>query len=307
MSGGDLLDVFDHRAVGLHRARSSRRFAEHAFLFHEVGARLVERLEDIRRDFPLTVELGSRDPMLADTLSATGKVGRLLRCAATPISLAAPPPAGSPGLITGEERLPFASRSLDLVISVMALHWVNDLPGLLVQIRDALKPDGLFLAALPGGETLRELRGVLLDAEVEEEGGASPRVSPFADLRDLGALLQRAQLALPVADSDTITVTYENAFALMRELRGMGESNAVRTRRRGFSRRATLMRAAALYQERHGDRDGRIPATFQICYLTGWAPHDSQPKALRPGSAAQRLADALETEEHPAGDKTSPG
>lgn len=301
------IELFDHHALRLHRARATHGFAQHAFLFHEVAARVAERLQDIRRDFPRAVELGSRDPVLAKMLLGCGRVGALLRCAA-PIDPDAWPPADARAdLYAEEERLPFAAGSLDLVVSVLSLHWANDLPGVLAQVRAALKPDGLLLAALLGGETLHELRGVLLDAEIEQEGGASPRVAPFADLRDLAGLLQRAGLGLPVADCDSITVTFENALALMHELRGMGESNAVRTRRGSFTRRVTLLRAAELYQERHALADGRIPATFQVCYLTAWAPHGSQQKALRPGSAAQRLAEALETEERPAGEKARPG
>ena len=173
-------------------------------------------------------------------------------------------------------------------------------------MRRALRPDGLFLAALLGGETLKELRAALTEAEVEVEGGAGPRVSPFADVRDLGALLQRAGFALPVADVDEITVSYPDAFKLMADLRGMGEANAVAERRKGFTRRETLMRAAALYGERHAGPDGRLPATFQVIYLTAWAPHESQPQPLAPGSAMARLAAALESEERSAGEPADP-
>jgi SAM-dependent methyltransferase len=214
---------------------------------------------------------------------------------------------GQPALAADEETLPFAEASFDAVFSLLSLHWVNDLPGALVQIRRALKPDGLFLAALLGGETLTELRGALMQAEIEEEGGAGPRVSPFADVAQAGGLLQRAGFALPVADVDSITVSYPDAFRLMQDLRGMGETNAVAAHRRTASRRATLMRAAALYSERHADQDGRLPATFQVVYLTAWAPHESQPQPLRPGSAKARLADALGTEEQSAGEKADPG
>ena len=202
--------------------------------------------------------------------------------------------------------MPFAEAVFDLVISDLSLHWVNDLPGALVQIHRSLKPDGLFLAAMFGGETLKELRQVLLETDLAEEGGASPRVSPFADVRDAGDLLQRAGFALPVVDLDTITVTYADAFALMRDLRGMGETNAVVERRGGFSRRTTMMAAARLYQERFQDRQGRAPATFQILYLTAWAPHEAQQKPRKPGSAGARLADALGTIEISAGDKAQP-
>jgi len=205
------------------------------------------------------------------------------------------------------EALPFAPGSFDAVLSVLALHWVNDLPGALLQLRRALKPDGLLLVSLLGGETLSELRQALMTAEFAEEGGVSPRVSPFAELRDLGGLLQRAGFAMPVVDSDRLTVTYPDALALMRELRGMGESNAVAERRRSFTRRVTLARATALYGEMFGLPDGRVPASFEIVTLTAWAPHESQPQPLRPGSATTRLAAALGTDEQPAGDTVERG
>jgi SAM-dependent methyltransferase len=189
---------------------------------------------------------------------------------------------------------------------VLGLHWVNDLPGALIQIRRALKPDGLFLGALLGGATLSELRAALIEAELAEEGGASPRVAPFAELRDAGGLLQRAGFALPVADADRIAVSYPDALALMRELRAMGESNTLRARRRGFTRRATLARAAAIYGEKFAAAEGRVRASFEIVTLTGWAPHPCQPQALEPGSATLRLADTLGAEERPAGDKARP-
>ena len=203
--------------------------------------------------------------------------------------------------------LPFAPASFDAVVSALSLHWVNDLPGALVQARQCLKPDGLFLGAMLGGETLHELRAVLTEAESDVLGGAGPRVSPFAELQDAAGLMQRAGFALPVVDSDLLTVTYENAFLLMRELRGMGEGNAVAARRKSATPKSVFLRAAEIYQQRHSTPDGRIAASFQILYLTGWAPHASQQKPLRPGSAAHRLADALEATERPAGDIAAPG
>jgi SAM-dependent methyltransferase len=209
-----------------------------------------------------------------------------------------------PALTADEETQPFADGSFDLVLSVLGLHWVNDLPGALIQIRRALKPDGLLLGAMLGGETLHELRAALMQAELDQEAGASPRVSPFAELRDMGALLQRAGFALPVVDRDRITLRYPGALELMAALRAMGESNAVAARRRTFSRRATLLRAAEIYQQRcGGGRDG-LPASFEVIYLTAWAPHRSQQQPLRPGSAGSRLAEALESEERPLPDKT---
>ena len=211
-----------------------------------------------------------------------------------------------PRVRASEEALPFRDQSLDLVVSGLALHLVNDLPGALVQVRRALKPDGLFLAALLGGNTLGELRTALLAAEEELEGGASPRVAPFADVPDLGALLQRARFALPVVDADTVTVTYADPLALMREIRAMGAANALRSRRRVPLRRATLMRALAIYQQRFGLPNGRVPATFEIITLTAWAPHESQQQPLQPGTAKVRLADALGTVEQSAGDAAPP-
>jgi SAM-dependent methyltransferase len=180
--------------------------------------------------------------------------------------------APAPNLVCDAEALPFRSHAFDLVLSNLLLHWTNDLPGALLQLRHALKPGGLLLASLFGGETLGELGGALMEAELEQEGGASPRVSPFADLRDLGGLLQRAGFREPVADGDRIAVTYADAHALMRDLRLMGESNALIERRRGMTRRATLARAAELYRLRHPAPDGRIAASFQIMTLTAWAP-----------------------------------
>jgi len=205
-----------------------------------------------------------------------------------------------------EEALPFAAASLDLVVSCLALHWVNDLPGALVQIRRALKPDGLLLAALVGGDTLFELRECLAAAEAELEGGASPRVAPFADVQALGALLQRAGFALPVADLDRHVVRYAHMLELLRDLRRMGATNVLLERRRAPLRRATLARAAARYAERFADADGRIRATFEVISISGWAPHESQQKPLRPGAARVRLADALGAAEQSAGDKANP-
>jgi len=190
------------------------------------------------------------------------------------------------------------------VVSNLALHWTNDLPGALAQLRRALKPDGLLLAAMFGGETLAALRAALIEAELGETGGASPRVSPVADIRDAGMLLQRAGFELPVVDGDLITVSYADALALMRDLRGMGETNAVAERARTLTRRRVLARAAAGYPDR--DADGRIQAGFQIIFLTGWSPHESQPKPLRPGSATTRLADALGSAEIKVGDRAAP-
>ena len=287
------MEVFDRAAVRRHRDRAAAGFAGHDFLFREAAERLAGRLDDIDRKFARALDLGSHDGVMQRHLRRRG-IASAIACDISPaMARRALPPA----LAADEEALPFAPAAFDLVTSALSLHWVNDLPGALVQIRRALVPDGLFLAAMLGGETLCELRRALIEAEADEEGGASPRVSPFADMRDAGALLQRAGFALPVADRDTVTVTWPDAMALMRELRGMGETNAVAGRRRGLTRRATLAAAAARYAAPYGD--GPIPATFEIVYLTAWAPHESQQQPLRPGSAERRLADALESRDAP--------
>ena len=201
------------------------------------------------------------------------------------------------GVVGDLQALPLAPESTDLIVSALALHTVNDLPGTLAQIRRALRPDGLFLACLPGGQTLHELRHAFASAEAELTGGASPRVAPFADLRDLGGLLQRAGLALPVTDTDVVTVRYASMFALMADLRAMGATSSLVQRSRRPLRRDVLMRAAAIYGEKFADGDGRVRATFELIWLSGWAPHESQQKPLRPGSAKMRLAEALGTTE----------
>jgi len=206
-------------------------------------------------------------------------------------------------VVADEEALPFADGTLDLVVSGLSLQAVNDLPGVLVQVRRALKPDGLFLAALLGGDTLAELRQSFAVAESEHDGGVSPRVAPFPDLRDLGALLQRAGFALPVTDVDRITVRYATPLGLLHDLRRMGAANPLVERRRVPLRRATLMRAMAVYAARFADADGRVRASFEVIWLSGWSPHENQQKPLRPGSAKKRLADALGTTEIPTGEK----
>jgi len=293
--------VFDRQILRARRARA-RKLGAATFLLDRVAEDLAERLGAVLRSFEVAIDLGTPTDAVRRALALSGKAGTLI--AAEPD--AAVLPAGSvPRVVTDEEALPFADASLDLVVSALSLQFVNDLPGTLIQIRRALKPDGLFLAALIGGDSLSELRDAFAQAESEMEGGLSPRVAPFADLRDLGGLLQRAGFALPVADSERLTVRYDSAFALMRDLRAMGATNALTERRRTPLKRATLLRMAQIYAERFADSDGRVRATFEIAWLSGWAPHESQQKPLKPGSATMRLADALGAKEIPTGEKPS--
>ena len=303
MPDKDAMLVFDRSLLRQRRNRVAARLPAHDFLFREAADRLADRLMDVTRTFPTALDLGSRTGLLGEILAGRGGIETLIQAELSHAML-----RQAPGLrvVADAELLPFAPGSFDLVISVLDLHWVNDLPGSLAQVNRALKPDGMFLACMLGGETLTELRQSLLLAESELEGGVSPRLSPLIDLPDAAMLLQRTNFALPVVDVETITVTYDNALRLMHDLRGMGEANAVLARRRTPTRRATMLRAAALYQERFGMADGRIPATFQIVMLTGWHPHQSQQKPLRPGEARTRLAAALETTELSAGEKAKP-
>jgi len=302
MAEGEIL-VFDRQAVRRHRERAAR-LGTGEFLFEEAAERLAERLDDVTRGFTRVLVLGARRGTMASILKPRAGIELLVE---------ADDACGfldraelRPRVIAEAEALPFASAAFDLVTSPLALHWTNDLPGALLQLRRCLKPDGLLLASMLGGETLDALRRAFLEAELAEEGGVSPRVSPMADGRDLAGLLQRAGFALPVVDSDRVSVTYESALALMVELRAMGETNALRERQRHFTRRGTLLRAAEIYRGLAGAPDGRVVASFEIVTMTAWAPHESQPKPLRPGSAAARLADALGTVERPAGDKARP-
>lgn len=300
----DVMNVFDRQLVRRHRDRAAGRIAEYNFLFDAVAQRLSDRLLDVARSFPNCLDLGARGGAMAAAMADRPDLERLVQCDLSHemMKAAEESPKRSVKLVADEEHLPFASESFELIVSNLSLHWTNDLPGTLIQIRHCLKADGLFLGAMLGGETLHELRSALMQAEIEIEGGASPRLSPLADLRDAGALLQRAGFALPVADVDRITVSYPNAFKLMQDLRGMGETNAIHTRRRNPTRRATLLRAAEIYHEMFGDPDGRIPASFDVLTLTGWAPDASQQQPLRPGSAKGRLAEALGVTEHGTSD-----
>ena len=275
--------IFDRKLLRVRRARAAKR-GPATFLIERTAADLGDRLDAVLRRFDLAADIGTPTEAVRRVLMQ--RVGRVAE------------------IVADEEALPFRDGSLDLVVSALGLQFVNDLPGALVQIRRALKPDGLFIAALIGGDSLHELREAFAAAEAETEGGVSPRVAPFADLRNLGALLQRAGFALPVTDVDRLTVRYASPLALMHDLRRMGAANALVERRRTPLRRATLRRMVEIYGERFADADGRLRATFEIVWLSGWAPHPSQQKPLAPGSAQTRLADALGTTEISTGEKT---
>ena len=287
----DPVRLFDRALLARRRARVAASAAQHDFLLARVAADLAERLAIVRRSFPLAANLGAHHGLVSQAIQGIAGVERVIDVDATPAALLRS--KARLRVVAEEDALPFADASLDLVVSGLSLQLVNDLPGALVQIRRALKPDGLLLASLLGGATLKELREAWLAAEAEISGGASPRVAPFADVRDMGALLQRAGFALPVVDSETVIVTYANPLALMQEIRAMGVSNMLISRRRTPVTRRLLLRAAEIYAERFAGADGRVPATLEILTLTAWAPDESQPKPLRPGSAQTRLADAL--------------
>ena len=286
--------VFD-RALLRERMRRALARGPETFLIDRVAADLAERLGAVLRQFGVAVDLGTPTDAVRDALADNAAIGMLVAASALA--------RRAPAIVADEEALPLRDGSLDLVVSALALQFVNDLPGALVQIRRALKPDGLFLAALLGGDTLSELRQSFAAAESEVEGGVSPRVAPFADVREMGALLQRAGFALPVTDVERLTVRYSSPFILMSELRRMGAANALAERRRTPLRRATLARMAEVYAQRFADPDGKIRATFEVIWLSGWAPHESQQKPLRPGSAQVRLADVLGTREIGTGEK----
>jgi SAM-dependent methyltransferase len=262
--------LFD-RALLHGRQRRAQAQGPVSFLLDRVAEDMSDRLAAVMREFHAPADLWTP----GDGLAGLPSIQRIALDA------------------TGAEKLPITPESLDLVVSALALQFVNDLPGVLAQVRRALKPDGLLLAAMIGGDSLTELRQAFAAAEAECEGGVSPRVAPFADLRDIGALLQRAGFALPVTDVDRVVVRYANAFALMQDLRRMGAANVLIERRRTLSRRATLLRMAEIYAERFADADGRIRATFDIIWLSGWAPHASQQQPLKPGSAKASLAEAV--------------
>ena len=285
--------VFDRESLKAHRRRVLRRTGEPAdFLARIVSEDLADRLRAVTRNFEIAVDLGGVAGAASDPILETAKIATLIRAD----DLVTPNDASLAGipLTVDAEILPFADGSLDLVVSSLVLQYVNDLPGTLVQIRKALKPDGLFLGTVIGGDTLTELRIALAEAEIEVTGGISPRVAPALDVRDAGALLQRAGFALPVVDRDPLVVRYDTLFDLARDLRAMAASNCLVERRRAPTPKALFLRAAQIYAEKFSDPDGRIRATFEVISLSGWAPHESQQQPLRPGSARASLADALD-------------
>jgi SAM-dependent methyltransferase len=281
--------IFDRWAYRARRMRAARAESDR-ILIKDTAQQIALRISAINRRFMRGLDLSSRaqafvalEP-LADSWERTGN------------------PPDAPSVIADDEWLPFADESFDLVTSLLSLHAVNDLPGTLVQIRRLLKPDGLFIAAMFGGETLKELRIAFTAAEETTLGGVSPRVAPFADVRDVGGLLQRAGFALPVADVERTVVRYRELPRLFADLRALGETNVLADRRQEALSKRTLAAVVREYQVRFGDSEGRFPATFEIVFMTGWAPHESQQKPLRPGSAKARLSDALGTIERSAGE-----
>jgi SAM-dependent methyltransferase len=288
--------IFDQSLVEAHRARALANADPKAgFLLDIVAEELAERVSVVERHFDRALELHGYTGQTARQLAATGKIDAIERVE-TDARFGS---SEAPVTVASLEEVPAAPESFNLIVSPLSLHLTNDTPGAFIQVRRALKPDGLFLAAIPGSGTLQELREALLAAEAELTGGASPRVIPFPDVRDIGALLQRAGFALPVTDTETYTVRYDSLFALIRDLRAMGMTSPLAARSRSPVSRRFFLRAAEIYAERFSDPDGRVRATFSVIYLSGWAPHESQQKPLKPGSAKQRLSAALGTKEQP--------
>lgn len=279
--------IFDRDLIAVRARRAAAgKAADADFLLRHAAEDLAGRVSIVERRFDAAGIIDDPTNTVAAVIGALPNVSRLRSIAIAPVE------SGGQS-----ERLEGEPATLDLVVSALSLHLVNDTPGLLLQIRRLLKPDGLFLAAIPAAGTLQELRESLLTAEAETTGGASPRVIPFGDVRDYGALLQRAGFALPVADVETLTVRYDTLFDLIYDLRAMGMANPLVDRSRKPVGRAFFARAAEFYAERFSDPDGRIRATFSFVHLSGWAPHENQQTPLKPGSARTRLADALKTTE----------
>lgn len=286
------MQVFDRDLLRQRRDRAAGDFADFDFLHAAVGEQLLDRLDTVRKELPLILDLGAGTSTLTAPLRQRRGTERVINL---DMSARMARRVRGSTVVADEDLLPFAPHSLDAVIANLSLHWVNDLPGALAQIRQALKPDGVFIAAVMGGETLNELRDSLMDAETAVRGGVSPRVSPLIDMADMSALLQRAGFALPVVDRDTIVVDYASPFRLMHDLRGMGATNVSLNRDRRPVPRTMMLEVARIYSEKFPaeSEEGGVSATFDVIYMIGWAPAASQPQPLKPGSATVRLADAL--------------
>ncbi len=283
------MQLFNRRLHELRRKAAAEEIAQADFILRESAARLADRLQDIQREFPLALDLGCHHGLLAEEIKATGKIGTLIQA---DLSISMVVRANFPKLVMDEEMISFAGQSLDAVLSNLSLQWVNDLPGTLVQLRRALKPDGLLLAVVPGPRTLQELRQSLL-AVSANLGKAAPRISPFVEVRDAGALLQRAGFALPVIDSEIITLTYSDPLALLRELQSLGETNALIEQHKGMTGKSFWPQVFEHYQRHYTDERGRVKATLELVFMTAWAPHDSQQQPAKRGSGTVKLADAL--------------
>ena len=282
--------IFNRQVLKLHRDRAAEKFEQYNFLFNEVADRLIDKLNDVREDFKVGLDIGCHTGQLLYCLRGTEKIETLFQC---DISEKFISHAKKDAFVGDEEFLPIKDNSLDVVLSNLSLHWVNDLPGTLIQIRRTLKKDKLFLASLFGGSTLFELRDALITAEIEVLGGASPRVSPFVDMENAGGLLQRAGFSLPVVDTDLISVVYENPMKLMFDLRGMGEQQAINNCLKKFTNRNVFSRAAEIYKERYANGDGTVTATFEIFFLAAWTPSDNQQQPLERGTGEISLAEVF--------------
>jgi len=277
----DIPVIFDRQRLSRHRARAIGSFPRHDFLFREMGDRLCERLNYIKKTFPLALDLGAHNGFITEILQGRGGIETLIQSDISPVILNN---AKSIKVVADEELLPFAENSFDLIISVGSLHWVNDLAGTLAQIQKILKPDGLFLAIFFGGQTLKELRTSFEKAELQFSGGISPRISPFIDVQTGGSLLQRAGFSLPVVDSEILNVEYDHPLKLMKELRGMGEGNCLYDSKKSFTPCSLMMLAVDNYLRDFSNAETRINASFELITLTGWKPHESQQKSARRGS-----------------------
>ncbi len=286
-------EIFDTALDRLRKRRIAGDYQNHRFLVERCAADLCERLEAVNKQFPVSVNLTSHQSVFSVQMPLP-ESALFAEADSVPSMLGG---MAQHRLILDQEVVPFAVESVDLFISILSFHHLNDLPGTLIQLRRALRPDGLLLATMFGSQTLSELREALAQAEIDETGGMSPRVSPFVDVRDAGGLLQRAGYALPVVDSDIVTVTYRSLAGLMRDLRGMGQTNILSERSNRPLTRLMLSRCEQIYRDKHATENGKLKATFEVLYLTGWAPHESQQKPMRPGTAKARLADALRTKE----------